>query len=230
MDNNRNTGYLNTGNRNTGDRNTGDWNTGYLNTGNRNTGYLNTGNRNTGNWNTGDRNTGYLNTGNRNTGYLNTGNRNTGDRNTGDWNTGYWNTGYLNTVEPTEYLFFNKPCSIPRDELVFPNFFYFDLTEWIYESDMTKEEKEENPAYKTTSGYLKSREYQEAWREAWDKATDEDRKKCLTLPNWDNEIFLEISGLDVEKLLNTKDTVEIGGQKYLRSEVESKLKDLKPIK
>ncbi len=50
----------------------------------------------------------------------NTGNRNTGYRNTGDRN-----TGYLNTIEPKDYLFFNKPCSIPREDLEFPNFFQF---------------------------------------------------------------------------------------------------------
>ncbi len=94
---------------------------------------------------------------------------------------------------------------------------------------MTDQEKESNPTYKTTGGYLRSKEYQEAWREAWDKADLDDRKECLTLPNWDNEIFLEISGINVEKELGQKDTIEIGGQQYLRSEVEKKLKDLKPV-
>jgi len=108
----RNTGYRNTGNRNTGNRNTGNWNTGDWNTGNSNTGDSNTGDSNTGNSNTGDsntgnsntgysntgyRNTGDSNTGNSNTGYSNTGDSNTGDSNTGDSNTGDSNTGYSNT-------------------------------------------------------------------------------------------------------------------------------------
>ena len=166
---------------------------------------------------------------NNNTGSLNTGNWNTGNWNTGNWNTGNRNTGYLNTIEPADYLFFNKPCSIPREDLEFPQFFYFDLTEWVYESDMTDEEKAENPTYKTAGGYLKSKEYKEAWREAWDKADDEDRRKCLSLPNWDNEIFREISGIDVERELNARETIEIGGIKYDKAEVEAKLKDIRPV-
>src|SRR5690606_36431432 len=133
-------------------------------------------------------------------------------------------------IEPTEYLFFNKTCSIPRDELVFPNFFYFELNDWIYKDDMTDKEKVENPTYETTGGYLKSKEYKEAWRESWDKATDEDRRKVFNLPNWDNEIFLEISGIDAEKELNTKETIKIGRIKYNKKEVEDKLKGIKPVK
>ncbi|HOU27298.1 MAG TPA: hypothetical protein PLD76_04510 [Paludibacteraceae bacterium] len=47
--------------------------------------------------------------------------------------------------------------------------------------------------------------YKEAWRKSWDKATDEDRRKTLKLPNWDNAIFLEITGIDVEKELAVAD-------------------------
>ena len=42
-----------------------------------------------------------------------------------------------------------------------------------------------------------------AWRVSWDKATDEDRRKVYNIPNWDNKIFKEISGIDVDKELNT---------------------------
>ena len=169
----------------------------------RNTGDRNTGNWNTGNWNTGDRNTGNGNTGNRNTGYRNTGDwntgdRNTGNRNTGNWNTGNCNTGFLNTTEPKVRIF-NKECDVKREDLEFPDYFYFDITEWIPEDAMTDEEKEEHDTYKATGGYLRSYDYQEAWRKSWENTTDEDRRKTLSLPNWDNELFKEISGIDVEK-------------------------------
>jgi hypothetical protein len=245
----RNTGYRNTGDSNTGDRNTGDSNTGNWNTGSRNTGYRNTGYRNTGDWNTGDRNTGSRNTGYRNTGYRNTGDWNTGDSNTGNWNTGssntgnrntgnlntgylntgYWNTGnlntgYLNTTEPKVRIF-NKDCNIARDDFGFPDYFYFDTTEWIPENAMTEEEKIEHDTYKTTGGYLKSYEYQEAWRRSWDNASDEDRRKTLELPNWNNELFLEISGIDVEKELSVK------GKEYSLDEVANALGvDVKELK
>lgn len=98
---------------------------------------------------------------------------------------------------------FNKDTGMSRDEInsLIPQFFYFEPNEWIREEAMTKEEKQENPEYKTTGGYLKTINYKEAWRNSWNKAEDEDRRKCLALPNWNNELFLEISGIDVEKEL-----------------------------
>ena len=165
------------------------------------------------------------NTGNLNTGSWNTGDRNTGDWNTGDLNTGYLNTGYLNTKEPDTVRIFNKDTEVKRSDLTFPDYFYFDITEWIPEDDMTKEEKKEFPTYKTTGGYLRSYDYQEAWRKSWENATDEDRRRTLELPNWDNEIFREISGIDVEKELG------IVGKEYSMDEVAKALgvnvKDLK---
>jgi hypothetical protein len=173
-----------------------DWNTGSRNTGNWNTGSWNTGNWNTGSWNTGS-----WNTGDRNTGYCNT-----GDRNTGDWNTGNRNTGYCNTSTP-KVVIFNKQTDLEFSSINFPNFFYFETTEWIYESSMSDKEKTAFPTYVTTGGYLKEKSYVEAWRESWDKASLEDKKKVFALPNWDNDIFKQISGIDVEKELNTPKTL-----------------------
>ena len=205
-----NTGYRNTGDRNTGNHNTGDWNTGNCNTGYRNTGDWNTGYCNTGNCNTGYRNTGDRNTGDWNTGNCNTGYRNTGDRNTGDWNTGSYNAcnysaGMFNTKEQPLYLF-NKPTDFTRDEFrnIFPNEYdllfhsLFPLTEWIIESNMSAEEKEANPSYKTTGGYLKKRTYHEAWRIMWDSWTKEQQDSIKKLPNFDKDIFKEITGIEVE--------------------------------
>ena len=215
---------------NTGRENTWDWNTGDWNTGNMNTGDWNTGNRNAGHWNTGNWNAGHWNTGNWNTGHWNTGDWNTGDRNTGNcnaghWNTGNWNTGYLNTTEPDTVRIFNKECDISAHELEFPEYFYFDIAEWIPENAMTKEEKEENPTYKTTGGYLRTYEYQEAWKRSWNNTSDEDRRKTLLLPNWDNEIFKEISGIDVEREL------QVNAKEYSMDEVAKALGiDVKELK
>ena len=195
-----NTGFYNTGNWNTGDRNTGDWNTGYCNTGDRNTG-----NRNTGNENTGDRNTGYWNTGNCNTGNCNTGNCNTGNWNSGSFNTCNHSAGIFNTKEQPLYLF-NKPTDFTWDEFekIFPIaynlLFYssFPLTEWIDESNMSVKEKKENPSYKTTGGYLKKRTYKEAWQIMWNSWTKEQQDSIKKLPNFDKDMFKEITGIEVE--------------------------------
>ena len=206
---NRNTGNRNTGNRNTGDRNTGYSNTGNWNTGDRNTGYSNTGNRNTGNWNTGYSNTGNWNTGDSNTGYSNTGNRNTGNWNTGNWNTGDRNTGYFNIDKPDKIRVFGK--EINRDiwnNCTKPDFIYFNLTNWIFESSMSDQDKIDNPTFHTTGGYLKEYGYQEAFKKSFEDADQEDRDRVFNLPNFDADIFLEISGIDVRKGIEKEITIE----------------------
>ena len=141
-----------TGRCNTGNRNTGDCNTGNRNTGDWNTGDCNTGNRNTGDWNTGNRNTGDCNTGNRNTGDWNT-----GDCNTGDWNKSSFNTGCFNTEEQ-KIMLFNKPSDMTYSEWLGSDARYLlnqipkDVVEWIWSDNMTDEEKEQHPEYKTTDG------------------------------------------------------------------------------
>jgi hypothetical protein len=210
----RNTGDSNTGHFNTGHRNTGYSNTGHRNTGDSNTGHRNTGHRNTGYSNTGHRNTGYSNTGHRNTGDSNTGHRNTGDSNTGHFNTGHFNTGNRNTgyfcTDTQKARMFNQPTDIDIDDFVFPDWFYFSLTEWVKTIEMTDEEKAQHPGHVTADGYLKQYGYKDAWRKAWDRVGDDEHRKVLDLPNFDNAIFLEITGIDVEAELSAADnTVEV---------------------
>jgi hypothetical protein len=183
---NSNTGYSNTGNSNTGNSNTGNSNTGNRNTGNSNTGNSNTGNSNTGNSNTGNSNTGYRNTGNSNTGNWNTGDSNTGNSNTGNSNTGNWNatdkeTGYFNSFRAKEVRVFNKPCDSALWEAADkPDFLFFALTYWCAEENKTK-----------------SYAYKEAFLVSWLAADKTDRVKVKELPNFDEEVFFEISGIRV---------------------------------
>ena len=133
-----------------------------------------------------------------NTGNWNTGDCNTGDCNTGDWNTGNWNTGYFNTNEPFVRMF-NKNTDLKREDLSFPSFLYFELTVWVSHDTATDEEKKEHKQeIEVCGGFLKKLDYKEAFRISWDKASLEEHKKLLALPNWDNEIFKEISGIDAE--------------------------------
>ena len=216
------TGRCNTGDWNTGDWNTGDWNTGNRNTGNCNTGIYNTGNRNTGDRNTGNRNTGNCNTGNCNTGIYNTGNRNTGDWNTGDYNTGSRNAGNCNTgdcntgdwnkssfntgcfnTEEQKIMLFNKPSDMTYREWMdsdakrllsqIPK----DVVEWVYEKDMTDEEKAAYPTYETTGGYLKVLDESECGQLWWKKLSDCDKQIIKNIPNFDPDIFYECTGIKV---------------------------------
>lgn len=138
-----------------------------------------------------------------NTGYWNTGNWNTGSRNTGDWNTCNREAGFFNTEPIKKVRVFNSDCSVESwDNSIKPDFLYFSLTKWVSESEMTDEEKTENPSCKTTGGYLKQYDYKEAFKKSWDEATQEDRDLLFKLPNFNAKVFEEISGINVNESSN----------------------------
>ena len=158
----------------------------------------NSGNHNTGRSNSGDCNSGDWNSGNRNSGNWNSGNWNSGNCNSGYWNSGNRNSGYLNTITPDEILVFNTPCDRETwRQAKKPDFFWFELTRWVNSDDMSDDDKQAHPQHETTGGYLKTLDYKDAWRESWDNASDYDRRLVLKLPNFDNAVFREISGIDV---------------------------------
>ena len=173
-------------------------------TGRCNTGNRNTGNRNTGDCNTGNRNTGDCNTGNRNTGNRNTGNRNTGDWNTGDWNKSSFNTGCFNTEEQ-KIMLFNKPSNMTYSEWLDSDARYLlnqipkDVVEWVYEEDMTDEEKAAHPTYETTGGYLKVLDESECGQLWWGSLSDRRKEIIKAIPNFDAEIFFQCTGVRVDE-------------------------------
>ena len=183
--------------------------TGFCNTGNRNTGDCNTGNRNTGDCNTGDCNTGNRNTGDCNTGNCNTGDCNTGDCNTGDWNTGDWNKSSFNTgcfnTEEQKIMLFNKPSDMTYNDWLRSDARYLlnqipkDVVEWVYEEDMTDEEKVANPTYETTGGYLKVLDESECGQLWWGSLSDSQKNYIRSIPNFDAEIFEQCTGIKVDE-------------------------------
>lgn len=173
-----------------------------VNIGNNCTGLCNTGDCNTGNRNTGNCNTGNWNTGDCNTGDWNTGNWNTGDWNTGDCNKSSFNTGCFNTEEQ-KIMLFNKPSDMTyrewmdSDARCLLNQIPKNVVEWVYEDDMTDEEKVENPTYKTTGGYLKILDESERAQIWWDGLEDEEKKIIQSIPNFDPDIFRQCTGIEV---------------------------------
>ncbi|UWO76162.1 DUF7666 domain-containing protein [Enterocloster asparagiformis] len=188
-----NSGNRNSGNRNSGNRNSGDWNSGDWNSGNRNSG-----NRNSGDWNSGNRNSGDWNSGNRNSG-----NRNSGNRNSGDWNKCSFSNGCFNTVEPKIYLF-NKPSDwtyrdwLNSDARYLLNQIPGDVLEYVWFEDMTDEEKAAHPEAKTTGGYLKQLDNSECGSIWWRGLNDYEKSIIKAIPNFDKEIFKEITGVNVD--------------------------------
>ena len=175
-----------------------------VNIGKNCTGRCNTGDWNTGDWNTGDWNTGNRNTGNRNTGNRNTGNRNTGDWNTGDWNKSSFNTGCFNTEEQ-KIMLFNKPSDMTYREWIDSDARYLlnqipkDVVEWVYEEDMTDEEKAAHPTYETTGGYLKVLDESECGQLWWGSLSDRRKEIIKAIPNFDAEIFFQCTGVRVDE-------------------------------
>lgn len=198
---NNNTGYGNTGNHNTGNHNTGDYNTGNGNTGDCNTGDCNTGYRNTGNYNAGNYNAGYCNTGYCNEGNYNTGNYNSGNCNSGDWNIGDYNSGVFCTDVP-KIRMFNKETDLTYEDwmnsearnILKKNSY---LTKWIRIDDMTEEEEKNNPGYEINNGYLKVFTFEEMCKNMWDSLNEEEKKIIIDTPNFDADIFKEITGIEV---------------------------------
>lgn len=138
-----------------------------------------------------------------NTGKDCTGLCNTGNRNTGDWNKSSFNTGCFNTEEQKITLF-NKPSDITYNDWLRSDARYLlnqipkDVVEWVYEEDMTDEEKAANPTYETTGGYLKVLNESECGQLWWGSLSDF-QKYIKSIPNFDAEIFEQCTGIKVDE-------------------------------
>ena len=174
-------------------------------------------------------NTGNSSTGSWSTGSWSTGNYSTGDYSTGHWSISNYSTGHFSTEDYSGFGAFDKPCTVEEwGRAEKPDWIYFGLTEWVDEGSMTDKEKEDNPSYKTTGGYLKVYEYQEAWRKAYDSATRKEQLKIKDLPNFDKDKFKQISGIDIDE--DIANTIDIGDKTYeVSDELRSALKDLKEV-
>ena len=205
-----NSGDWNSGYWNSGDRNSGYGNSGDRNSGNRNSGDWNSGNRNSGDWNSGNWNSGYGNSGDWNSGDGNSGDRNSGDRNSGDRNSGNRNSGYGNkcngsngvfcTEEDVNIRIFNKPSGMSLRDFYRSKYYDalcsapFILTDWI---EYTDEEKAEDKDKALIGGYLKTYTMEEAWANWWSELTDKNKEIIKSIPNFDAEVFKEITGIEV---------------------------------
>ena len=177
--------------------------TGLCNSGNRNSGDWNSGNRNSGNQNSGDCNSGNQNSGNQNSGDCNSGDWNSGDCNSGDWNKTYFSNGCFNT-ESTKIFLFNKLSDWTYQDWLNSDARYIlmdcpsNVLFWIWKDDMTDEEKAAHPEYSVTGGFLNHIE-KETGRQMWlDGLSDIKKNIVMHLPNFDKDIFKEITGIDVE--------------------------------
>lgn len=70
----------------------------------------------------------------------------------------------------------------------------FNLTEWV---DYTIEEKAADPKKELIGGYLKTYTMEEAWANWWAKLDDKNKEIIKEIPNFDAEIFKDITGIEV---------------------------------
>ena len=62
---------------------------------------------------------------------------------------------------------------------------------------MSDEEKGNNPNAYVNNGYLRVYTYKEAWANLWSKLTDDQKELFKTLPNFDADIFRDITGIAI---------------------------------
>ena len=197
-----NSGHYNSGDYNSGNCNSGVCNSGSCNNGDCNSGHYNSGHYNSGHYNSGSHNSGSHNSGSHNSGDYNSGDGNSGHYNSGDWNDTNYSNGCFNTLEPKIYMF-NKPTDWTyQDWRSSDARYYMDRLQknvtWISPADMTDQEKKEHPEAETTRGYLKSLNKREYAVKQWRLLSPQEKRAIMELPNFDKEIFKQITGVDVD--------------------------------
>ena len=129
---------------------------------------------------------------NGNTGLFNSGYQNSGDQNSGNWNSGYWNScNYSNGVfcnqEDKDIRIFNKPSGMSLEEFGDSKYYEALQSEPLELTYWDNENKE-----------LKCRSYKDACAIWWSKLTEKNKKIIQEIPNFDTEIFFDITGIDVK--------------------------------
>ena len=70
-----------------------------------------------------------------------------------------------------------------------------DVLEWRYSEDITDEEKAAHPEHETTGGYLRVYTPKETAQMWWDGLSENRKNIILNIPNFDADIFEEITGI-----------------------------------
>ena len=102
-------------------------------------------------------------------------------------------------------MLFNKPSDMTYSEWLGSDARYLlnqipkDVVEWVYEENMTDEEKAAHPTYETTGGYLKVLDEYECGQLWWGSLSDRRKEIIKAIPNFDAEIFFQCTGVRVDE-------------------------------
>ena len=139
-----------------------------------------------------------------NSGDWNSGNRNSGNRNSGDWNKASFCLGCFNTVNQ-KLKFFDKESDVTFEEWRNSDAYYLlrriddAPVEWIWDCDMSDQEKADNPDWEINGGYLKKRDVSQANMKWWKSLRKLEKEEIKNIPNFDAEKFKLITGIDVNE-------------------------------
>ena len=142
-------------------------------------------------------NAGLFNSGDRNSGYWNSGDRNSGDRNSGNWN-----SGVFNKTNGSNGVFCNKEPKISifniQTDWTLREFYQSRYWSAICSSDfpLTEWKPKENAPENGVVGELVVNTYKEACRRWWDGMSDDNKAIIKRIPNFDIDIFCDITGID----------------------------------
>ena len=145
-------------------------------------------NGNTGLFNSGSWNSGSYNSGSYNSGSWNSGSWNSGSCNSGNWNSCNYSNGVFCNQEDKDIRIFNRPSGMSLEEFWDSKYYEalrskpLELTYWDNENKK-----------------LKCRSYKDACAIWWSKLTKKNKKIIQEIPNFDPEIFFDITGIDVKE-------------------------------
>lgn len=130
---------------------------------------------------------------NGNAGLFSTGNCNSGNCNSGNWNSGCFNScegsnGVFCNESDKNIRIFNQPSGMSLED--FRRSRYYDaLVSEPLELTWCDEASE----------MLKTRSYKEACAIWWEKLTEENKKIIQQIPNFDADVFFDITGINVKE-------------------------------
>lgn len=108
-------------------------------------------------------------------------------------------------TEEQKIMMFNKPSDwtyndwLDSDARRLLNQIPKNVVEWVWSENMTDEEKAEHPTHETTGGYLKILDESECSQLWWNGLSENERNIIRVLPNFDEVIFEEITGIKVNE-------------------------------
>ena len=140
------------------------------------------------NGNTGLFNSGDCNSGDQNDGSWNSGSSNSGECNSGDWNSCNYSNGVFCNQEDKDIRIFNKPSGMSLEEFWDSKYYEALRSEPLELTYWDNENKE-----------LKCRSYKDACAIWWSKLTEKNKKIIQEIPNFDHEIFFDITGIDIKE-------------------------------